>query len=73
MTEYGLSPNRVAVTGSNILIFVHLVMILMAYLKEIKGDAEPDGLTKVVSNYLPVYTGWAVFIFVGLPLLFWFK
>ena len=73
LVEHGVTPNRVAVTGVNILIFVHLVLILMEYIKQLKTTANSEKLTRSVSNYLPVYTAWSVFIVILLPMLFKFE
>jgi len=73
LVEYGVTPNRVAVTGVNILIFVHLVLILMEYIKQLKTTANSEQLTRSVSNYLPVYTAWSVFMVILLPILFKFE
>lgn len=61
----GWTPNRVAVTGANVLIFVHLVWILIAYLR-----GGMDRLERAVADYLPAYPIWAALVFVFLPILF---
>lgn len=71
--EFGVTPNRVAVTGVNILIFVHLVILLKDYLAHKKQRLTSDELVQSVTGYLPVYTAWSVFVVIGLPLLFWFS
>lgn len=73
LSEYGITPNRIAVTGSNILIFIHLVLILKAYIHQYKNSDSPDKLKKVVANYLPIYSSWSVFIGIILPVLFTFR
>jgi len=73
LSEYGITPNRVAVTGANILIFVHLVFILTEYIKQLKTTANSEKLNRVVANYLPVYSAWSVFIVIMLPILFRFE
>ncbi|MCP3851775.1 MAG: DUF4153 domain-containing protein, partial [Gammaproteobacteria bacterium] len=73
LTEYGVTPNRIAVTGANLLIFIHLGLILKAYLSYIKVPHSYKNLKAVISNYLPVYSVWSLFIVVALPLIFWFE
>jgi hypothetical protein len=70
--EFGITPNRVAVTGANLLIFVHLVWILVEYLKAFQRGGSAQVLTTTIARYLPVYTGWALFVVLLLPLLFSF-
>jgi hypothetical protein len=73
LAEYGVTPNRVAVTGANVLIFVHLGLILTEYIKQLKTSANSEKLTRAVANYLQVYTAWSVFVVVVLPILFNFE
>ncbi len=73
LAEYGVTPNRVAVTGANILIFVHLIRILIQYIKQLVTNSDSKKLVWVVANYLPIYTVWALFIVILLPVIFGFK
>lgn len=70
--DQGITPNRVAVTGANLVIFVHLNLMLQAYLSLAKGKGSQSALEYSVARYLPVYSAWAAFVVVFLPLLFWF-
>jgi hypothetical protein len=71
--EYGITPNRLAVLGSNILIFINLILIMIDLYKVNfkKSEIEKVGLT--ISKYLPVYIIWVVFVVFGFPLLFGLK
>lgn len=73
LSEYGITPNRVVVTGENLLIFVHLVLILREYIKYIKFHADLGPLHQSVASYLSIYSAWSLFVAVALPLLFSFK
>ncbi len=73
LSEYGITPNRIAVTGANILIFIHLVLILKEYIKYIKTHGDLSPLKSSVASYLPIYSGWSLFIVIALPLLFSFE
>ena len=68
----GITPNRVAVTGANLLIFIHLVWIFYEYAKEFRGAGSIEVIRTTIARYLPVYTAWSVFVVVVLPLLFSF-
>lgn len=70
--EFGITPNRIAVTGANLLIFIHLVWIFYEYAKEYRGSGSIEVIKTTIARYLPVYTGWSVFVVVVLPLLFGF-
>lgn len=71
--EYGITPNRLAVLGSNILIFGNLVLIMIDLYKINfrKSEIEKVGLT--ISKYLPVYVLWILIVIFGFPLLFGMK
>lgn len=72
--EYGISPNKVVVSGANILIFTHLIVILVAYFKYIKSEHRTAKiLTESVANFLPIYTVWSLFVVAILPFIFNFK
>jgi len=71
--EYGMTPNRVAVTGANILIFGHLILILKEYLSHIRERLSPKRLTDAVACYLPLYSAWSLLMVVILPILFGFE
>lgn len=66
----GITPNRLAVLGSNILILGNLVLIIINLYKiNFKNTMiEEVGLT--ISKYLPVYAIWILFIIFGFPLIF---
>lgn len=70
--EFGMTPNRVAVTGTNLLIFVHLALILISYWRTMTGRAGEDVLIEQVTRYLPLYTAWSALMGFGLSLVFGF-
>lgn len=71
--EFGLSPNRLAVVGSNILIFINLILITIDLFKIVflKSDLEKVELT--ISKYLPVYLGWILIVIFVFPFVFGMK
>jgi hypothetical protein len=71
--EYGITPNRLAVLGSNILIFGNLVLIMIDLYKINfkKSEIEKVGLT--ISKYLPVYILWILIVIFAFPLFFRMK
>ena len=73
LSEYGITVNRIVVAGENLLIFIHLLLILKAYIKYIRANGALESLNKSVADYLPVYSAWSLFVAVILPLLFSFR
>jgi NADH:ubiquinone oxidoreductase subunit K len=71
--EYGFTPNRTAVLGSNILIFGNLVLIMVdLYKTNFMGHAIKM-LEITIAKYLPVYAVWTAFVVFVIPLIFGFK
>lgn len=68
--EYGITPNRIAVSGANILLFLHLALILGEYVKLFNNKSNTIQLTQVIVRYLPAYTAWSVFVVLWLPIIF---
>ncbi len=68
--EFGYTPNRVAVLGSNILLFVHLIWISISLIKVTFQKKDIELVENTVSRYLPVYTLWTIIVVFGFPLIF---
>ncbi len=70
ITQYGLSPNKLAVLGSNLVISAHLAMLILALIKFIRKGCEEQLVTRTVGLYLPVYAVWIVIVLISFPILF---
>ena len=70
LAEYGLTVNRVVVTGANVVIFIHLILLAKQYVSHLRGGNGLAGLEITVVRYLPIYALWSVIVAVILPLLF---
>ncbi|MBW8382405.1 MAG: DUF4153 domain-containing protein [Youngiibacter sp.] len=70
LTSYGISPNRIAVLGVNILIFVNLIWIISGYIRFISNKKGPSAVQDTVTKYLPVYGLWAALVTFTFPLIF---
>jgi hypothetical protein len=70
LSKYGITPNRIAILGSNLLIFVNLILITIDLFKINfrKSEIEKVGLT--VAGYLPVYIIWLVIVIFTFPVIF---
>jgi hypothetical protein len=70
---FGITPNRLAVLGSNILILCNLILLIIDlykvnFRKSLIGEVE---LT--IAKFLPLYFIWILFVVFGLPLIFSMK
>ena len=69
----GLTPNRIAILGINLLVLLHLSGILINYGRFIWNKKPFEKLENWIAGYLPIYAIWAFLVSVMLPLLFWYK
>jgi hypothetical protein len=60
--SFGLTINRAAVLGSNLLILANLILMSRNLLKAIKNPANLNEAGDSVARFLPVYGFWAVFL-----------
>lgn len=68
--EYGFTPNRIAVLGSNLVLFVHLIWIAISLFKVAFQKKGIELVENTVAVYLPVYTVWTILVVFGFPLIF---
>jgi hypothetical protein len=72
LSEFGLSPNRIAVLGSNLLIFIHLLIVSYGLFKNLKGKASIQDVEGDIALFIPVYAVWAAFVTFAIPFIFKF-
>jgi hypothetical protein len=73
ISEYGITPNRAAVLGSNVLILVNLVLVTMQLYKGLSNKFHSNGVGKVIASYLPIYVIWTIIVTFLFPIVFGFK
>lgn len=71
--EYGLTPNRVAVMGGNLLILINLLLVAYQLGNVLRGREEIEKVERSMAVYMPVYGLWTAIIIFLLPVLFGFK
>jgi hypothetical protein len=71
--EFGVTPNRLAVLGSNALVMVHLVLVTRHLSRFLKGVETVEGIEKSLTSYLPYYAIWAAIVSFIFPLIFSFS
>ena len=70
ISEFGLSPNRVAALGENLILLVNLAWSAWLYARFLGGRGPFAALERWQTDYLPVYAVWAGFVVVAFPPLF---
>jgi len=68
--EFGLTPNRTAVLGINLLIFVHLVLMAIDLFRTVSGKREIQRVERTTARYLPVYALWTLIVVFLFPWIF---
>ena len=70
IVEFGITPNRLAVLGSNLLMFIHLITIAYQLLNILNKKAEIIAVENTIAKYLPLYTIWAAVVVFVFPIVF---
>jgi hypothetical protein len=73
ISEWGITPNRIAVLGGNILILVNLLLVTGQLFRVLSKKASITKVGKVIALYLPIYVLWTIVVTFIFPLLFGFK
>ena len=72
ISEFGLSPNRVAALGENLILLVNLSWSAWIYFRFLRGRVAFAALEQWQTAYLPVYGVWAALVVAGFPPVFGF-
>jgi hypothetical protein len=67
ITEFGLSPNRVAALGMNVILLVNLAWSAVLYLRFLRGRGSFARLERWQTDYLPIYAVWAAIVVIVFP------
>ena len=73
INEFGLSPNRIAVLGGNLLIFINLLLVSYKLFLACFKNVDIEAIEKSIASYLPVYAIWTGLVAFLIPLIFQFK
>jgi len=73
ISEFGITPNRVVVLGSNILMLVNLIWVATALGKRISKNADMQSVENAIASYLPLYVIWAAVVTFLFPVVFAFR
>jgi len=71
--EYGLTPNRLSVLVSNLLVLVNLILIMAGLFRIFFKGKEFRMVEMITSKFLPVYMIWIIIVVFGFPLIFGMK
>ncbi|MGK7396556.1 MAG: hypothetical protein ACNS62_18405 [Candidatus Cyclobacteriaceae bacterium M3_2C_046] len=72
ISEWGITPNRTAVLGANILILLNLILVAIQLIRVLLKKGSLDGVEKVIARYIPLYAIWTAIVTFLFPWLFGF-
>lgn len=72
ISEWGITPNRTAVLGSNILILINLLLVTIKLFRTLRNKCDLSETEKAISAYLPVYFIWSAAVTFIFPVVFGF-
>ncbi len=73
ISEWGITPNRAAVLGSNVLILINLLLVTVLLFRVLLKKNEITVVGKTITYYIPVYFIWSTIVIFLFPYLFGFK
>lgn len=73
ISEWGITPNRLAVIGANILMLTNLFMVTFRLFKSISKKADIIDVENSISIFLPIYILWTIIVTFIFPFLFSFR
>jgi len=73
ISEWGITPNRAAVLGGNVLILIHLLLVTTQLFGVLSKKVDMAAVGKAIASYLPVYFIWIIIVTFLFPFLFGFK
>ncbi|MFC5410460.1 hypothetical protein ACFPMF_14130 [Larkinella bovis] len=73
IAEWGITPNRAAVLGANVLMLSHLVVIGVRLMGAVSGKSSLSLVGSTMSLFLPIYSLWTAIVTFLFPLFFGFQ
>jgi hypothetical protein len=73
ISEWGITPNRLAILGANFLMLANLVLIAYRLFNRVIKKDEKTSVENAIANFLPIYILWAMVVVFVFPLLFNFR
>lgn len=73
ISEWGITPNRLAILGGNILILSNLLLVTLRQFQAMKDNNKAEKVENSIALFLPVYIIWASLVTFVFPILFNFE
>lgn len=72
IAEWGVSPNKLAVLGGNLLILTNLVLVTLRLGATLRDPEQLPKVEQTIAAYLPLYSLWTVVVVFLFPVIFGF-
>jgi hypothetical protein len=73
IAAFGITPNRLAVLGANVLMFINLIIITVRLFRYKASKAELEDVGSSITALMPWYAAWAAVAAFAFPFIFWFS
>jgi hypothetical protein len=73
ISEWGITPNRLAVLGGNILMLTNLLLVTFKLFQFVSKKSDISEVENAIARFLPIYALWTVVVVFIFPPLFGFK
>ncbi len=73
IAEWGITPNRLAVLGSNLLMLLNLLLIAILLYRSLISKSDTTAVGRSIAAFLPIYSVWAMIVIFLFPLIFGFE
>jgi hypothetical protein len=73
ISEWGITPNRIAVLGANILMLTNLILVTIKLLEALRDKNDNSQAGAAIALFLPVYAVWTFVVAFLFPVLFGFR
>jgi hypothetical protein len=73
IAEWGITPNRMAVLGGNVLMLIHLLTVTWHLYNSATKKNVLEEVGNSIVRYLPIYMIWTAIVVFLFPVLFGFK
>ncbi len=73
ISAWGITPNRAAVLGGNVLILINLLLVTAQLFPVFSKKADVTRVGNTIAFYLPIYFLWTIIVTFIFPLIFGFK
>jgi len=73
ISEWGFTPNRLAVLGGNVLIMINLLLGTYQLARAAGSNTNLEPVERSIARYLPVYSLWTIVVVFVFPFVFGFR